>query len=183
MSNKQVVIVGAGPTGVMLAIELARREVAVRVLDKQASRPQETRAIGIHARTLEVFHQLGIVEEFLELGHRVDGVTVHSRARRPTRVRFGGLDSPYPFLLTLGQDQTQRILDERLESLGVEIERSVTALGLHQDRDVAVLQVQRTGERHESTVTAGWVVGCDGAHSIVRCSLGVPFAGDDYAQD
>lgn len=56
MSNKQVVIVGAGPTGVMLAIELARREVAVRVLDKQASRPQETRAIGIHARTLEVFH-------------------------------------------------------------------------------------------------------------------------------
>ena len=119
MSDEQVVVVGAGPTGVMLAIELARRGVEVRVLDKQASRPQETRAIGIHARTLEVFGQLGIVEEFLELGHRVDGATVHSRARRPAQVRFDGLDSPYPFLLTLGQDQTQRILDERLESLGL----------------------------------------------------------------
>ena len=183
MSDEQVVVVGAGPTGVMLAIELARRGVEVRVLDKQASRPQETRAIGIHARTLEVFGQLGIVEEFLELGHRVDGATVHSRARRPTQVRFDGLDSPYPFLLTLGQDQTQRILDERLESLGVQIERNVTVLGLRQERDAAMVRVQLRGERHERTITAGWVAGCDGAHSIVRRSLGVPFAGDDYAQD
>jgi hypothetical protein len=109
----------------MLAIELARRGVEVRVLDKQAWRPQETRAIGIHARTLEVFRQLGVAEEFVELGHRVDSVTVHSRARRPTQVRFDALDSPYPFLLTLSQDQTQRILDERLESLGIQIERDV----------------------------------------------------------
>lgn len=122
-SEVPVVIVGAGPTGVMLAIELARRGVEVRILDKQPSRSQETRAIGIHARTLEVFHQLAMVEEFLELGHRVTGFEVHTRARRSTRVRFGGLDSPYPFVLMLGQDQTQRILDQRLEQLGIMIER------------------------------------------------------------
>jgi 2-polyprenyl-6-methoxyphenol hydroxylase-like FAD-dependent oxidoreductase len=183
MPGEQVVVVGAGPTGVMLAIELARRGVQVRVLDKQAWRPRETRAIGIHARTLEVFGQLGVVEEFVELGHRVDGATVHSRARRPAQVRFDRLDSPYPFLLTLGQDQTQRILDERLESLGVQIERDVTVLDLLQDRDAAMVRVQLGGERRERAITAGWVVGCDGAHSIVRRSLGVPFAGDDYAQD
>ncbi len=79
-SKFPVVIVGAGPTGVMLAIELARRGVEVRVLDKQPSRSRESRAIGIHARTLEVFHTLGIVEEFLELGHRVDGRRTQHRS-------------------------------------------------------------------------------------------------------
>jgi 2-polyprenyl-6-methoxyphenol hydroxylase-like FAD-dependent oxidoreductase len=92
--GRPVVIVGAGPTGVMLAIELARRGLEVRVLDKQPSRPAETRAIGIHARTLEVVHQLGMVEEFLALGHRVGGVIFHLRGRRRAQVRFGRLDTP-----------------------------------------------------------------------------------------
>ncbi|MBV9940781.1 MAG: FAD-dependent monooxygenase, partial [Solirubrobacterales bacterium] len=121
--GRPVVIIGAGPTGVMLAIELARRGIEVRVLEKQSSRPSETRAIGIHARTLEVMHQLGLVEEFLALGHRVDGVIFHLRRQRRAQVRFGRLGTPYPFLLTLSQEHTQRILDERLESLGVSIER------------------------------------------------------------
>jgi 2-polyprenyl-6-methoxyphenol hydroxylase-like FAD-dependent oxidoreductase len=182
-SDVPVVIVGAGPTGVMLAIELARRGVGVRILDKQPAHTQETRAIGIHARTLEVFHQIAVVEEFLELGHRVDGLVVHTRARRSTRVRFGGLDSPYPFLLMLGQDQTQRILDQRLQRLGVTIERGVNVVALDHDADGAQLTITRTGEPREQTLLADWVVGCDGAHSIVRRQLGVPFDGDDYGQD
>jgi NADPH-dependent dioxygenase len=92
-----VVIVGAGPTGVMLAIELARRGVEVRVLDKLPCRPQESRALAIHARTLEMFDQLGMIEEFLELGHRVDEVVFHTRARRETQARFAKLDSPTRF--------------------------------------------------------------------------------------
>ena len=178
-----VVIVGAGPTGVLLAIELARRGVEVRVLDKQPSRSRESRAIGIHARTLEVFHQLGLIEEFLELGHRVDGLSVHTRARRSVHVRFGGLDSPYPFLLTLPQDETQRILDQRLETLGVTIDRAVNVVDLSHDTDRVELRVQRPGERRERTVLADWVVGCDGARSLVRRRLGVSFDGEDYAQD
>ena len=182
-SHVPVVIVGAGPTGVTLAIELARRGIEVRVLDKQSARSPETRAIGIHARTLEIFHQLGLVEEFLALGHRVDGMTVHTRARRRTRVNFGQLDSPYPFVLMLGQDQTQRILDQRLERLGIAIERGVEVLNLDQNGDAVDLTTQNTDESHERILTANWVVGCDGAHSIVRRRLGVPFAGDDYGQD
>jgi 2-polyprenyl-6-methoxyphenol hydroxylase-like FAD-dependent oxidoreductase len=177
-----VVIVGAGPTGVMLAIELARRGVEVRVLDKQPSRPQETRAIGIHARTLEVFDQLGLIDEFLELGHRLDGVVVHSKARRDTRVPFGGLDSPYPQMLTLSQEVTQRILDERLERLGVTIERGVEVTDLRDAGDGVRVTLNRAGDRSES-FTADWAIGCDGAHSIVRRRLGIPFEGEDYGQD
>ncbi len=178
-----VVIVGAGPTGVMLALELARRGVGVRILDKQPSAPQETRAIGIHARTLEVFHQLGIVEEFLELGQRVTGFSVHTRARRSMRVRFGGLDSPYPFVLMLGQDQTQRILDQRLKQLGISIERGVSVGDLHPHAEAVEIGLTHAGTSTERTVLADWVVGCDGAHSVVRRHLGVPFDGEDYGQD
>ena len=110
-----VAIVGAGPTGVLLAIELARRGVEVRVLDKQIERSPATRAIGIHAGTLEVFAQLGVVDEFLELGHRVSGISFHTQAGARLRVRFGLLDSPYRLLLTLSQAETQRILETRLE--------------------------------------------------------------------
>ena len=178
-----VIIVGAGPTGVLLAIELARRGVEVRVLDKQHERSRETRAIGIHARTLEVFRQLGIVDEFLALGHRVAGFSVHTSGRRPVHARFGVIDSPYRFLLTLSQAETQRILDRKLKQLGVAIERGVEVVAVERDAGGAALAMQTTGEPPTRTVTADWLVGCDGARSIVRHSLGVPFEGDDYSQD
>jgi len=181
--GRPVVIVGAGPTGVMLAIELARRGIEVRVLDKQSTRPSETRAIGIHARTLEVLHQLGLVEEFLALGHRVDGVIFHLRGRRRAQVRFGGLDTPYPFLLTLSQEHTQRILDDRLESLGVSIERGVEVVDVRQDAGGAEVLITGPDREREQVLHAGWVVGCDGVQSIVRHRLGLAFDGEDYGQD
>jgi 2-polyprenyl-6-methoxyphenol hydroxylase-like FAD-dependent oxidoreductase len=178
-----VLIVGAGPTGAMLAIELARRGIEVRVLDKLPTRPQESRAIGIHARSLELFHQVGLVDEFLDLGCRVDGGMVHSRARPNAYARLGGLESPYPYMLCLSQEETQRILDERLERLGVEIERGVEVAELHESGDTVRVTVATQADRSERTFTAGWVVGCDGAHSVVRRSLGDPFEGEDYGQD
>ncbi len=178
-----VAIVGAGPTGVLLAIELARRGVEVRVLDKQIERSPATRAIGIHARTLEVFAQLGVVDEFLELGHRVSGISFHTQAGARLRARFGLLDSPYRLLLTLSQAETQRILETRLESLGVRIERATEVVALERDTAGAALGVQRAGASGVQTVTADWVIGCDGAGSIVRRSLDVAFEGDDYSQD
>lgn len=181
--HEQVIVVGAGPTGVMLAIELARRGVQVRVIDKQRTRSRESRAIGIHARTLEAFHQLGVVDQFLELGHRVDGVAVHSRARRGASVSFGSLESPYPFLLTLGQDETQRILDHHLQRLGVTIERGVTVDSVHQGTDAVELKLSGGGRSDGRCCHADWVVGCDGAHSIVRRCLGMAFEGSDYGQD
>ncbi len=182
-NDAPVVIVGAGPTGVLLAIELARRGVGVRVLDKHPGRSSDTRAIGIHVRTLEVFHQLGVVDEFLELGHRVNGVSFHTSGQRRMRARFGLVASPYCLMLTLSQAETQRILEQKLESLGVPIERSVEAIAVAQDPTGTALVVRRAGEPGLRTVTADWLVGCDGARSVVRRSLGVPFEGDDYSQD
>jgi 2-polyprenyl-6-methoxyphenol hydroxylase-like FAD-dependent oxidoreductase len=167
----------------MLAIELARRGVEVSILDKQPARSSESRAIGIHARTLEVFDQLGIVEQFLELGHRVDGLAVHRRAGRPVRIHFSGIESLYPFMLTLSQAETQRILEECLEELGVSVQRGVRVLDLCEDANGVELRTTRLGEVRERTVRADWVVGCDGTHSVVRRSLGLSFDGEDYAQD
>jgi 2-polyprenyl-6-methoxyphenol hydroxylase-like FAD-dependent oxidoreductase len=167
----------------MLAIELARRGIEVKLLDKQPARSSESRAIGIHARTLEVFDQLGIVEQFLGLGHRVDGLAVHRRAGRPVRIHFSGIDSPYPFMLTLSQAETQRVLEERLADIGVSVQRGVRVLDVHEEGDGVELLTIGLGEERERTVVADWVVGCDGAHSLVRRSLGLPFDGEDYAQD
>ena len=178
-----VVIVGAGPTGVLLAIELARRGVEVRVLDRQLARSSESRAIGIHASTLEVFHQLGVVEEFLVLGHRVTGAMFHTRARNSIRVSFRRVDSPYPFMLTLSQAETQRILDEKLESLGVKIERGTEVADINHHAAGAELVAVTADGSHERTLRADWLVGCDGAGSIVRRSLSTSFDGDDYGQD
>lgn len=176
-----VAVVGAGPTGVMLAIELARRGVEVRIFDRQAAPPCETRAIGIHARTLELFDQLGIVEEFLDRGHQVTGLEFHTRSRRPVVARFDRIDSPYPFLLTISQEMTQSILDRHLEQLGVRVGRGTSVLDLDQHADGAELRI--IDGRGERTLRADWVVGCDGAHSLVRRRLGVAFDGEDYAQD
>ena len=182
-SNTTVAILGAGPTGAMLAIELARRGIEVRIFDKQPARSSESRAIGIQARTLEVFEQLGIVEQFLDLGHRVDGLAVYRRAGRPVRIHFSGIDSSYPFMLTLSQAETQRILEKRLVDLGVSVERGVRVIDLREDGEGVELRTIRFGEERDGAVRADWVVGCDGAHSLVRRSLGLSFDGEDYAQD
>lgn len=178
-----VAVVGAGPTGVMLAIELARRGVEVQVLDRLSAAPTESRATGIHARTLEIFRQLGIVEEFLSVGQRLDGFALHTRRPRPVRVRLAGLDTPYPFLLNLRQEVTQRILDRHLEGLGVTVQRGAEVVDLRQDAEQVELTVRREGRPHPERLTADWVVGCDGARSIVRRRLGISFDGDDYGQD
>lgn len=178
-----VAIVGAGPTGVMLAIELARHGVEVRIFDRQPAPPSETRAIGIHARTLELFHQRGLVEEFLAEGHQVTGVEFHTGSRRPVVARFEVIDSPYPFLLTISQEVTQRILDHRLHQLGVRVQRGVTVRGVSQDDAGASLVIEGAPDEEERTLRADWVVGCDGARSLVRRCLGVAFDGEDYAQD
>jgi 2-polyprenyl-6-methoxyphenol hydroxylase-like FAD-dependent oxidoreductase len=174
-NGAQVVIVGAGPTGVMLAIELARRGVEVSILDKQPERSRESRAIAIHARTLELFHQLGFVDEFLDLGHRVDGFTFHTRRRGAISVDVGGLDSPYPFILMLSQAETHRLLEERLETLGVRVQRGVKIVDLHERDDWVELHTRGREREDEQVLRADWVVGCDGAHSLVRSALGVRF--------
>src|SRR5512132_3481867 len=110
--DSDVLIVGAGPTGLMLANQLARRGVRILIIDRHAGPSLQTRALGVQARTLEIYAHLGIVEQALALGTRATGGNIWAQGRRVARVPFGEAGrevSPYPFLLILGQDDNERL--------------------------------------------------------------------------
>lgn len=177
-----VLVVGAGPTGLTLAIELARREVPCRIVDRSGERSQHSRGLGVQARTIEVFEDLGVAEEAVEAGQRLDVFNVYLDGRRMGGVRFEGLDSPYNFTLALEQSETERLLNRRLEELGVDVERPVELTGLRQDGAGVEVEL-RDARGEQETARYGWVVGCDGAHSSVRHLVGLSFEGAPYEDE
>jgi 2-polyprenyl-6-methoxyphenol hydroxylase-like FAD-dependent oxidoreductase len=182
MSSDPVVIVGAGPSGALLGIELARRGADVRIIEKAPAPSMESRAGGVQSRTLELFSRLGIVDELLSAGNRVRAFNYYSEFRRIMRLDFGHLDGPYPFMLQVPQYETQRVLDGCLERLGVPIERGVELVDLSDDHNGVKLTASR-GDAGRQEVSASYVVGCDGAHSTVRHQLQMPFEGQPYEWD
>jgi len=181
MNQHPIVIVGAGPTGALLACELARRGTEVRLIEKAPAPATESRAGGVHSRTLELFQRLGIVDELLAAGNPIRALSFRSGTRRIGGVDFACLDGPYPFMLHLPQYETQRVLDRYLERLGVQVERGVELLQLSQDQDGVSLRTRQGSG--EGAISASYVVGCDGAHSTVRHQLGMPFEGQGYEND
>lgn len=174
-----VLIVGAGPTGLTLAIELARRAVPVRIVDRLTDPPLHSRGLGVQPRTLEVFERIGVIDAALEAGQIARGFNFYSDRRRIGGLTFAGLDAPYPFMFALEQSQTERVLTDRLRDLGVAVDRGVEATALTQDDHGVVVTLRQPAGLTEQIHT-DWVVGCDGAHSTVRDLLGLPFAGATY---
>jgi 2-polyprenyl-6-methoxyphenol hydroxylase-like FAD-dependent oxidoreductase len=180
--DTDVLVVGAGPTGLMLANQLARRGVRVLIVDRHAGPSLETRALGVQARTLEIYAHLGIAERALELGKRAIGANMWIGGRRAVRVPLGdiGYDlSPYPFLLILGQDDNECLLRDALQRRGTAVEWSTELVGLAQEPDRVVATLARPDGTTRS-VAAAWVAGCDGARSAVRELSGIPFRGAPY---
>ncbi|MGH7499347.1 MAG: FAD-dependent monooxygenase [Gemmatimonadales bacterium] len=177
-----VLIVGAGPTGLMLANQLGRRGVRLRIVDRHPGPALQTRALGVQARTLEIYSHLGIVEQALELGKRATGANLWAAGRRTARIPLGDIGrdmSPYPFLLILGQDDNERLLGERLHQWGVSVEWNTELVGLAQEADRVTAKLrQPDGTVRE--VAAAWVAGCDGARSAVRELSGIAFQGAPY---
>ncbi|MEC3978255.1 rifampin monooxygenase [Amycolatopsis sp. H20-H5] len=164
-----VIVAGGGPTGVMLASELRLQGLRALVLDKDLEPTPVVRALGIHARTVEVMDQRGLVEQFLELGkqHPVGGFFAGITQPAPE------LDTSYPFVLGIPQPVTERLLTEHALELGVEIRRGRELVGLSQDDDGV------TAELADGTrLRAGYLVGCDGGRSTVRKLLGIDFPGE-----
>jgi 2-polyprenyl-6-methoxyphenol hydroxylase-like FAD-dependent oxidoreductase len=180
--DTDVLVVGAGPTGLMLANQLARQGVRAIIVDRHAGPALETRALGVQARTLEIYAHLGIVERALELGKRATGANMWAQGRRAARLPLGDIGrglSPYPFLLILGQDDNERLLGEALRARGMTVAWNAELVGLAQEPDRVTARVkQPDGTIRE--LSAAWVAGCDGAHSAVRELNGIAFRGAPY---
>ena len=133
--DADVLIVGAGPTGLMLANQLARRGVRATIIDRHAGPALQTRALGVQARTMEIYAQLGIVGRALELGKKGTGANIWADGRRMARVPLGETGrgvTPYPYILILGQDDNERILGERLRDLGGAVQWNTELTGIEQ---------------------------------------------------
>ena len=176
----EVAVVGAGPTGLTLAVMLSGYGIRTAVLDGAAGPARHSRAAVVHARTLETLEPLGVVGEMLGGGVVVPHFGVRDRDRLLLGVDFDGLPTTHPYTLMLPQDRTERILLGALHEQGGEVLWEYEAVGLSQDEGGVELVVR--GARGERRVRARYVVGCDGGHSFVRGALGIPFQGDTYPQ-
>ncbi len=171
-----VLIVGAGPTGLTAALALAQRGIRATVIDK-ASKPVETsNALAVHARTLEVWAELGVVDDALAQGHRIRAANIATSKGTLGRIPLKDLPTQYPFVLGLSQHTTESILASHLACHGITVERERTLTGLVQTDS----EVQATIDGHEMSFS--WVLGCDGAESRVRHAIDVGFPGSDLPQ-
>jgi 2-polyprenyl-6-methoxyphenol hydroxylase-like FAD-dependent oxidoreductase len=176
----KVLVVGAGPTGLVMTHELARDGIECRVVDKAPHRATESRAIAIHSRTLETFEIMGLADAFLGAGQRIAAVNIYGESGRIAHAAFGMLETRYPFVLGVPQDETERILEERVAQHGVRVERNTELISLAQ-RESGISARLRTGDQVEE-VEIDWLLGCDGAHSTVREQLGISFSGTTYPE-
>ena len=167
VSAGPVLVVGAGPTGLTMACELARHGAPVRIVDKRAEIDPHCRATSLHSRTLEVFHDLGIVDEVLAEGRPFLAFNEYANGRHISRHPMGHVDSPYPFGLQLEQCRTEAILEALVNRLGVTVERQTELLALKEHADRIDSTLRRVDGREETVVTP-WLIACDGAHSTVR---------------
>ncbi|MFB7653621.1 MULTISPECIES: monooxygenase [unclassified Streptomyces] len=173
--NTDVIVVGAGPTGLMLACELALAGVRTRIVERRTEPQRDSRALSLHPRSVELLDQRGLLDRFLPLGRTVPGW--HFAGLR-TPLDFRALDSRHNYTLFLAQARTEAILEERARELGVAISRGYKALGVSQDGDGVELEVHGPGGGTE-TVRARYAVGCDGGRSLVRQAAGIDFPGTD----
>jgi 2-polyprenyl-6-methoxyphenol hydroxylase-like FAD-dependent oxidoreductase len=179
-TSTDVLIVGAGPTGLTLAIQLARFGVSCRIIDAALAPTDKSKALAVQARTLEIFAAMGIAEAAIDRGIRARGFNFYAGGKSLGHARFtDNSDTPYPYILLLAQSETERILIDRLAALGVRVERGVTMSAFHQGERGVTATLSRADGREE-VVQARWLAGCDGAHSAVRHGLGAPFAGSEY---
>jgi 2-polyprenyl-6-methoxyphenol hydroxylase-like FAD-dependent oxidoreductase len=163
-----ILVVGAGPTGLTMASELSRHGAPVRIIDQLPGIVRTCRANAIHSRTLEIFHDFGIVGEVQARGHALHGVNQFANGERFLHVRFDDeIDSPFPLTISLEQFNTETMLEGLLNRHGIAVERQTALVGMA-DRLDGVQATLRHADGSEETVETPWLVACDGAHSTVR---------------
>ena len=173
-----ILIVGGRTTGLTMACELARHGVPVRIIDKSPGIDPHCRATVLHSRTLEIFEDLGIVEAILGEGAPLAGGCQYANGKPFMHVRYGDVDSPYRYAISLGQNRIEDILERRLNHFGVQVERQTELLDFTSGPDSVFATIRCPGGS-EATVRTPWLVGCDGAHSKVRHVNRQGFTGEE----
>ena len=176
-----VLIVGAGPTGLALATVLAKERASFVLVDRLAEGANTSRAAVVHARTLEVLEELDVTDRLRRVGHVVPRFTIRDRDHVLATIRFDRLPTRYPYTLIVPQNDTEAILLGRLCELGGEVHRPCAATDLRQDAEGVTVTVAAEGHLPQ-TVRARYVVGADGMHSIVRDRAGIGFTGAPYEE-
>ncbi len=182
MNRSEVLIVGAGPTGLVLALWLTKQGVEVRIVDKTSEPGTTSRALAVQARTLELYRQLDLADEVVKRGHKTPAVNLWVKGKNAAHVHFENVGSgltPYPFLHIFPQDEHERLLIERLEALGVFVERDTELLGFEDKGEFVAARLRRRDGTEEGC-EASYIAGCDGARSSVRQTIGVDFPGGTY---
>lgn len=172
-----VAIVGAGPTGLALAVTLASAGVDFVIVDRLAEGANTSRAAVVHARTLEVLDRLGTAQELVARGIRISRFAVRDGSRRLLTVPFENLPTPHPYALMVPQNETESVLLTRLQAIGGAVHRPYEVTSVVQGEDGVTLTMS-TGE----TLRAAYAVGADGMHSAVREASGIGFTGSAYAE-
>ena len=185
MNTTDVLIVGAGPTGLTMSNVLARSGVDFRVIDKTSGPVEESRALVVQAKTLELFDKLGLADRAVDEGQRIGAAELLRKGKHIGKLSFFEDDrddlTPYPFALIYEQHRTERLLVRGLEEAGSRVAWDTKLVSLSQTPASATAVVRRT-DGTEETIEARWVIGADGASSPVRHSLGLGFEGDTYEE-
>ena len=178
--RRPVLVVGAGPTGLLLAAELQRRRVPCHLIDARSGPLHWDRATVVHPRSLELFESLGLIGRFLDAGTKQRAVKIHSGGRVLGTMDLSTCGSVYGFNLGVSEEVTESILADYLREQGGEVNRSSRLVGLTPHNDGVVGEIERDGESYK--VDARWVVGCDGLHSPTRDLSGIGFEGHDITR-
>lgn len=184
-SGLDALVVGAGPTGLVLAAQLQAFGVRFRIIDRLLDRTRESRALGVQARTLELLQTLGLGERLVARGNPSVRLKLHVEGRAVAAVTLGDIgaaDTRFPFILFVSQAETEAILNDHLEASGVQIERGHELVSYECADDGLQCVLGRPDGVHER-VRARFVIGCDGAHSAVRRQSGIAFEGGTYPQN
>lgn len=182
-SKVSVLIVGAGPTGLVLAFWLKKRGIDFRLIDKKHKPGETSRALAVQARTLEFYRMFGLADQLIDRGIIVRSLFLRYLGNIMTEVKLGALGegiSPFPYLLFCSQDVHEQLLSETLEKMGVEIERDTELTSLTQEEGVTIVDIKSPSGQER--ILARYVCGCDGAHSTVRHEIATPFSGGTYSQ-
>ena len=183
-TQTEVLIVGAGPSGLVLALWLTALGVAVRIVDTASAPGTTSRALAVQSRTLELYRQLDLAGAVVEDGHPVAAANLWAEGEHRARIELGAIGAgltPYSFLQIYPQDRHERLLQARLAQAGVRVERHCTLTGF-EETGGAVLARLKTPDGSEQRCEASYIAGCDGAHSAVRNMVGARFPGGTYRQ-